>query len=373
MVKLKLSELNQNPFKKYINKGKLNPDRIAVLKESIEHGTLPEHFYVRRRKDGKYELTSGHHKVSALKSAKGADYSVDITLVDFSDEQMLIDMVRENITQRDTDFHDTREGIVLSRNWLQSESTDVKQFNNGWKQQQDNQGKFISDKCYRSIATFLSKNGKAVSYGTVSNYLKIHDRLCPELLHIVEKQDHATDASGKKDKKTIGVRDAIKISTITDNWNEQKDLVEALRNTREQHGNEKQTNLTAYNNASDDIKQQVRQGNLDLADVEDEIDKQELKVEVDKRPKTIFIPNFAQRIKDFDKNIKKLERQIEIFSKIFHSSEFKKRYDFLKPKQKEKLNFVIFDIRERIQKCQVEIEFFMKQLPDNIIMVEAKK
>ena len=70
--------------------------------------------------------------------------------------------------------HDTREGIVLVRDWLNSGMTDVKQFNNGWKQQTNNKGQFTSDvnpTSYRSIAKFLSKNGKAVSHVTVKNYL----------------------------------------------------------------------------------------------------------------------------------------------------------------------------------------------------------
>jgi len=95
-----------------------------------------------------------------------------VTLVDFSDEQMLIDMVRENITHRDTDFHDTREGIVLSRNWLQSKCQSVKLFNtlNVEKGKKDFQ---IIPDSYRSIANFLSKNSKAVSYVTVKNYLDV--------------------------------------------------------------------------------------------------------------------------------------------------------------------------------------------------------
>ena len=42
-------------------------------------------------------------------------------------------MVRENITQRDTDFHDTSQGIVLSKNWLGSGVSGVEQFNNAVK------------------------------------------------------------------------------------------------------------------------------------------------------------------------------------------------------------------------------------------------
>jgi len=70
-------------------------------------------------------------------------------------------MVRENITQRDTDFHDTCEGIVLAREWLRSKADGVKQFNTAI-QQRNNNGKFEPvDDSYRNIAKFLSKNATA--------------------------------------------------------------------------------------------------------------------------------------------------------------------------------------------------------------------
>ena len=37
----------------------------------------------------------------------------------------------------------------------------------------------VDDSC-RSIANFLSKNGKAVSYYTVKNYLDVRDKLAPD-------------------------------------------------------------------------------------------------------------------------------------------------------------------------------------------------
>ena len=40
----------------------------------------------------------------------------------------VIDMERENITQRDIDLYDTRESIVLARDWLESRVNNVKQF-----------------------------------------------------------------------------------------------------------------------------------------------------------------------------------------------------------------------------------------------------
>ena len=95
-------------------------------------------------------------------------------LVNFSDEQMLIDMVRENITQRDTDYHDTREGIVLARQWKQSKVSNVKQFNKTLSVRgRLGEGRPQEPDSCRNIATFLSKHGKAISHQTVKNYLDV--------------------------------------------------------------------------------------------------------------------------------------------------------------------------------------------------------
>jgi len=369
-MKLKISEIQPNPFKKHIRNGELNQSRIDILKESIEHGTLPEHFFVREN-NNKYELTFGHHRIEALKQVKTENYYVDVTLVEFTDEQMLIDLVRENVTQRDTDYHDTSEGIVLARKWLRSNETDVKQFNShlsdGRKAPPQNQP---VDDSYRSIAHFLSKNGKAVSYVTVKNYLDVRDKLAPDLFEKVDKADHATAAHGAKDTNKITVRDAIKISTVTQDHDEQHDLVKALQNSRDQHGNQKQVNLTKYKEAPDEIKEKVRSGQLDLADVEDAtfIHNREQVNKEQPEEMMIFTPNFGTHIKQFNSDVTKLEMQVSIFRKIFNDTEFKTKYSHLKQSQKKNLNNLIFDIHHRIKKCYDEVDFFIEQLPDKQLL-----
>jgi len=368
-MKIKIELLKANPFKIYINDGKLNNDRIEIFKESIEHGTLPE-IFIARKHDGFYEISFGHHRLQALKEVKGGDYEVDVNVVKFSDEQMLIDMVRENITQRDTDFHDTKQSIMLARGWLQSKVPTVKQFHNRLKDG-TLQGSEPQPNSYRSIANFLSKNGKAVSYGTVKNYLYIADKLNPEIE--VKKQDQSTaETKEKKDDGSIGVRDAIKLSTITDDWEEQKDLVQALKNTREQHGNQKQVNLTAYKEASNEIKQKVRRGELDLADVKDAMIKNNIEEYNEKNPRYEFIPNFAGRLRQFDKDVHILEKQVRAFSMVFRDNRFNEKYTGLKHKQKKKLTQLIFDIKKRIKHCYDEVEYFIDILPDKELLEDKE-
>ena len=93
-----------------------------------------------------------------------------------------------NVTQRDTDYHDTSEGIVLARKWLQSNVETVKQFD-GLKSKRgivEGRGNSPPDS-YRSISSFLSKNGKAVTHQTVKNYLDVRDKLAPDLFEKVFK------------------------------------------------------------------------------------------------------------------------------------------------------------------------------------------
>jgi len=233
---------------------------------------------------------------------------------------------------------------------------------------------------------FFANNGKYVEFWiTETNLAFVYnpwDPRCQEPIVVswfaeqtrdLILRDNANDKQGKTDGDGLVKDQVITLSRIGKDEDEIRDLENAFKNSYNQRAIDHRTFMTKYLDAPNEIKKQVRNGTIDIADIEEEIYKQLLKEKAEERPKTIFIPNFAQRMKDFDKNVAKLEKQISIFSKVFHSVQFKERYNILKPKQKKDLNFVIFDIRERIQKCQDEIDFFMKQLPENVIMLEAKQ
>ena len=72
---------------------------------------------------------------------------------------------------------------------MQSGCTAVKQFNEGYcewlkNRKHDSKGQFVKGDTlpdsYRSIANFLSKNGKTVSHVTVKNYIDVNDKLKKE-------------------------------------------------------------------------------------------------------------------------------------------------------------------------------------------------
>jgi hypothetical protein len=367
-MKIKISELKSNPFKQYINEGKLDEYRLDILKESIDHGTLPEHFFVRRQGD-ELQITSGHHRLGALKQVKGSAYPVDVTMVNFSDEQMLVDMVRENITQRDTDFHDTAESIDLARHWLQSGCQRVNQFNTLHKEIQKGKKDFqVVPDSFHSIAKFLSKNGKAVSYVTVKKYLDIKDKLPSDIYDKIERKDHATAEHDSKDKETIGITEAYAIASASNDESEQRQLIEALKNSKEQYWNNQKGFLTAYKAAPDEVKQKVLSGEIDIADIEDATIKIDVEEYNKENPRFTFIPNFAGRLRDFNKDVRTLEKQINAFKTVFHSEQFREKYHSLNKKQQLTLTQLINNIQDRIKKCSEEVDFFIERLSDKELL-----
>jgi len=359
-MKLKLSEIYANPFKEKLGSG-LDEDTIQKLQSNLNElgmmGALP---VVQINK--KYHIVYGHHRVEALKREFGNDYQIEVELHKYNEDQLLRGMVIENLTQGSHPFKSEMNHLKLVRKYLLNLSTTRTGLG----------GRGITEKAngsIRDISHWLDKEtGMVMKKSKIADILKIADNLDEEILEDVEKQSHAI---GEKQDDSVGVKIASSLASIK-NKQEQKQLRKAIRNSRESHQDVICKSITSYKNAPDDIKQQVLDGYIDIADIEHEIDKQQLIDEAEKRPVTVFIPNFNRRMKDFNKNVIKLEKQIEIFSEVFRSPEFKTKYNILKPKQKENLNFVIFNIRERIQNCQKEIEFFMEQLPDNVVLLEAK-
>ena len=215
MVKVKISEIKANPFKRFINDGELDSDRIDKLVESIEHGTLPTNFTVRKNDKDEWEQTSGHHRLAAFKKKYGKGFEVDVTPVKFSDELMLVDLVRENITQRDSDFQDKESSIILSRNWLQSKALTVKQFNSETKKggihKEGLHGTETQPDSCRSVAKFLSKNGKTISYATIKYYIDIHDKL-DTTLH--KKVMNNESISREEKNESIGIKVASFLTSL---------------------------------------------------------------------------------------------------------------------------------------------------------------
>jgi len=243
-MEIQINKIKPNPYKKFINKGKLNQNQVDKLKESIKHGTLPSTFCVNK----KNELCFGHHRLEAFKQ-EGVK-KITIELRDYTDEQMLIDLVRENLTQRFNEFREELDSVLLAKDYLENRPTGG-QFKATHK---DETGA-------REIAKFLSKEGKAISKSKVADVLKIHKNLAPEILDKVTKYKGAE----KKDEG-VTIKQAQALSNILDK-KEQKDLMKAMKNSREQLGWKQKELIKKYEKAPENIKEKICLGVIDLADV----------------------------------------------------------------------------------------------------------
>ncbi len=256
-MKLKIKQLNPNPFKKQINNGKLDEEQIDRIKSNVKDlglmGALPIF-----KKGDKYYLINGHHRTEALKRTFGKEYEIEVVKHNYNEEQILRGMVIENLTQRANDFKEEVENLTAIRDYLKKIRSPVEHISDKTRPHESGS--------IRNIIHWLNKNGEVMSIGKISSLLNIHDKLDPELLSKVEKQSHAT---GEKEGETIGVKDAIALSSFEDKQ-EQKDLSKALLKSREQHGNLKMKNMTDYKESSEEIKKKVRKGLIDIADVKEE-------------------------------------------------------------------------------------------------------
>ena len=118
-MKIKIKDLNPNPFKKEINKGKLNSEIVRKIQANIKElglmGALPV-----IKKDKKFHLIAGHHRVEALKQSFGKDYEVECTLHNYSEENILRGMVVENLTQRADELVEVTENLGAIRKFLKT-------------------------------------------------------------------------------------------------------------------------------------------------------------------------------------------------------------------------------------------------------------
>jgi len=359
MTKIRISELKPNPFKKEINKGKLDESRLEILKESIEHNTLPEIFTVRKKGDA-YELTSGHHRIEALKRYKGKDHEVMINVVDFDDEQMLIDMVRENITQRNIEFKDTEDSVMLAKKYL-TERLRKGTLHRAEHTRQD------QDIGAREIAKFLSKNGKTISHSQIAKYINISEGLNPKVHSIVTKGNQGHTDSGK-----IGLELANKLAMVADK-SDQNGLLKALKEANKEGISQEKLvqELTKFKAAPEEIKKDIVSGNIKISEMDDAIFEKKVSEnnEKNKDSQVVFYPNFQSRVLDFKQEVSKLEYQVLDFKKIFGSPRFKSGYPKLGKKEKLFVDDTIVKIKARIKKCYDTVSDFEKTMK----MVESTK
>jgi len=260
-MKIKINQLNPNPFKEEINGGKLSEITIEKIRANLKEiglmGSLPVF-----KKNNKYFLVAGHHRVEALKREFGKNFAVEVTVHNYSNEQALRGMTVENLTQKDSDLKDTAENLAVIRKFLQSS---VQTLNNTRisKRGRIGEGQPSEPGSVRHIHDWLNKNGEVLSIGRISEVLQVHDNLDSSLLKQVQKTQAGT--SEERDE-ALQETQAVYLARFEDK-KEQKDLAKVLKDSREQRVRNQGKLITEYKNAPEEVKQKIRTKEIDIADI----------------------------------------------------------------------------------------------------------
>jgi hypothetical protein len=293
-IQIELNKIQPNPFKKFINNGDLDEDTVLKLMEGFKQTTFHENLCAREAENGTVSLIYGHHRLESAKRVYGKNKKISLKVYsekEFTDEQMLIDMIRENLSQRGDNYRDLSDSVMLAKKWLESGESSVKGFYSTKK------GGYHAHKNKeigaRQVADFLSKQGKTLSHTTVSKVIGIEENLTPEVKKIVADKL----GRGKVEEGKIGTELAHKISIFPKD--EQKKILDIVQKTTEELSEEKTIKLlTKLQSSSEDIKKQVLDDEISLEEVPIENLKEDIqkKIEEDKEKNKgkIVVRHFKQ-------------------------------------------------------------------------------
>lgn len=237
-MKIKISELKENPFRKEL--GPYNEEQIKRIIESFKMSDFgkDQRFEV-RKKDNSYELVYGHHRLEALKYFYKKDIEVEVLVRDYNDEKMLVELLRENLI-RNYDWYLKMLALALVKKYLKLSSKEV-----GLK----------------DILHFISKENKIMREEEAEDLLRIHENLAPELLEKTRKMESIY--SKYKNSDYINLSQARILSYFKDKQ-EQLDLAKALKNSLVQDVREQSRLLSKYKEADKELKEKIRSGEIDL-------------------------------------------------------------------------------------------------------------
>ena len=94
-MKVKLKNVLPNPFRDMDNYP-IHPQKVELLKKSIESTEFWENVVARDAGKGKIELAYGHHRLVALRELYGPNHEFNWIIKKFDDEEMLKSMADEN-------------------------------------------------------------------------------------------------------------------------------------------------------------------------------------------------------------------------------------------------------------------------------------
>jgi len=121
-MKVKVKDVKANPYRN-INHYPLNKEKIMALTRSIEKTGFWDNL-VGRKINGEIQMAYGHHRVEALRLAKGYgyDFEFELPIRDISDAMMIQIMANENMSEWGHDIKVIDETVKVTKEFLESDS-----------------------------------------------------------------------------------------------------------------------------------------------------------------------------------------------------------------------------------------------------------
>lgn len=268
MDSIEIGKLKANPFKKEINKGKMNEVQIKEISGNLKElgymGAIP----VVKIK-GNYHLVNSHHRIEALKRKFGKKYKVAITIHDYNNDQLLRGMVIENLAQRGSDFGEEKENIKAVENYLNKNKEKLRSVRAARIEQKEDrlgrnnlakvEGKYPNADA-KDIQQWLQLSKEKWGDDQINSIMNIYTKLDPELL---EKVDYQRNQE-KKSEESISVMDAHNISRI--DLKEQKKMKKILDETKLDYKSKAKL-ISAYKEADETTKRLIRENKLDIISI----------------------------------------------------------------------------------------------------------
>jgi len=265
-VKIALKELKPNPFKRMINKGKLNEIQIEEISGNLDElgfmGAIP----VVKIKNN-YHLVNSHHRIEALKRKFGKNYEVPITIHNYNEDQLIRGMVIENLAQRGSDFKEELENIRTVEEYLNSNNDKLTSLRDSRSHMEKLKNEFKNGATAMDIQQWLKLSEKKWSHDTIREIMNIYNKLSPDLLSKV----NYVRGGQRDDPSHLSVEDARNLSRI-ENKEEQKKIRVILEDTGLDH-KKKSRLITSYKSADEETKKKVINKQIDIRDIEYEINK----------------------------------------------------------------------------------------------------
>lgn len=327
-MKLKLNELNANPFKKEINKGKLNEETITKIRSNLKElglmGALPVF-----KKDGKHYLIAGHHRTEALKREFGKDFEVEVVVHDYSEDAILRGMVVENLTQRSSDdlMEITDNLAVVRKHLKQTMRSTVERINEGHIPGQKPEAGSI-----RQISDWLNKNGEVMSLGKIQTYLAINDNLDRSLLKKTEFSEGGQIEEGK-----LSVTEAMILSRLDkEHQKPMKEILDDADLTRD----EKARIVGAFNEAPEDVKEKILSGEVPVNNI----------------PRDIVVDDDSEMARRFNKRTLELINEMRTLRKAIYQFRKERLFEHFDVRQRSAFSQKLFTIKQEYGELVGEIE-----------------